>query len=127
VSHRSRLTAGLIDVPQADYARTVAFWATALDRPAEVEEEDPNYTSFGEVTPGVDLMVQAVRDDSPRIHLDIEADDVEAEVARLTDLGARERDRIEDWVVMQDPAGVVFCVVAVQHPDAFEASATTWD
>jgi predicted enzyme related to lactoylglutathione lyase len=127
VSHRSRLNATLIDVPRADYPRTVAFWAAALERPAEVEADDPDYTSFGEVTPGVELMVQAVGDPVPRIHLDIETDDIEAEVARLTALGATELERIESWVVMSDPAGVVFCVVSVQIPEAFAASATLWD
>src|SRR5271154_4998408 len=118
MSHRSRLTSTLIDVPRADYARTVAFWSAALDRAGEVEADDPDYTSFGEPTPGVSLLVQAVGDDSPRIHLDIETDDVEAEVARLTALGATEVERIESWVVMRDPAGVVFCVVRVQIPAA---------
>jgi predicted enzyme related to lactoylglutathione lyase len=126
VTHRSRLTAALIDVPHADYARTVEFWSAALDRPAEVEEGDENYTTFGEATPGVELMVQAVGDDMSRIHLDIETDDVAAEVARLTSLGASVLERIEGWVVMKDPAGVVFCVVAVQNLEAFTASATTW-
>lgn len=127
MSHRSRLNATLIDVPRADYPRTVAFWAAALERPAEVEADDPDYTSFGEVTPGVELMVQAVGDPVPRIHLDIETDDVVAEVARLAALGAREVERIEDWVVMADPVGVVFCVVPVQIPVVFQAGATHWD
>jgi predicted enzyme related to lactoylglutathione lyase len=126
MSHRSRLVAALVDVPRSDYDRSVTFWGAALDRPAEVEVGDDDYTSFGEPTPGVELMVQAVDDDAPRIHLDIETDDVEAEVARLTALGAREVARIESWVVMADPAGVVFCVVRVQFPAAFEASATLW-
>jgi predicted enzyme related to lactoylglutathione lyase len=127
MTHRSRLAGALIDVPRADYAATVEFWGAALDRPAEVEAEDPDYTSFGEPTPGVQLMIQAVGDDSPRIHLDIETDDVEAEVARLTALGATELERIHTWVVMRDPVGVVFCVVRVQLPEMFEAHATTWE
>jgi predicted enzyme related to lactoylglutathione lyase len=127
MSHRSRLTSTLIDVPRADYERTVAFWSAALEVPAEPEEGDADYTVFGEPTPGVSLLVQAVGDEVPRIHLDIETDDIDAEVARLTSLGAREVERIETWVVMHDPAGVVFCVVAVQLPKAFEASATVWD
>jgi hypothetical protein len=127
MTHRSRLAGALIDVPRADYAGTVEFWGAALDRPAEVEAEDPDYTSFGEPTPGVELMIQAVGDDSPRIHLDIETDDVEAEVARLIALGATELERIHTWVVMRDPVGVVFCVVRVQLPEMFEAHATTWD
>jgi predicted enzyme related to lactoylglutathione lyase len=126
MTHRSRLVAALVDVPRADYARSVEFWGAALERAGEAEVDDPDYTSFGEPTPGVELMVQAVDDDSPRIHLDIETDDVEAEVARLAALGAREVDRIESWVVMADPAGVVFCVVRVQVPAAFEANATAW-
>jgi hypothetical protein len=127
MSHSSRLTSTLIDVPRADYARTVAFWAAALERTAEAEEGDPDYTLFGEPTPGVSFMVQAVGDDTPRIHLDIETDDIDAEVARLVALGATEVERIEGWVVMRDPAEVVFCVVAVQSPKAFEANATTWN
>jgi predicted enzyme related to lactoylglutathione lyase len=125
-SHRSRLCAAYIDVPRADYQRTVGFWQAALDRPGEVEADDPSYTAFGEATPGVELMVQAVGDDSPRLHLDIETDDIDAEVARLVALGATERERIDTWVVMQDPVGTVFCVVPVQIDEAFASSATTW-
>jgi predicted enzyme related to lactoylglutathione lyase len=125
-SHRSRLCGAYIDVPRADYDRTVQFWQSGLDRPAEVEADDPDYVSFGEATPGVELCVQAVGDPTPRIHLDIETDDIEAEVARLTALGATVVERIEGWVVMRDPVGIVFCVVRIQIPAAFEASATTW-
>lgn len=126
MSHCSRLAGALIDVPADVYAPTVAFWGAALERSAEVEADDPDYTSFGEPTPGVEFMVQAVGDPTPRIHLDIETDDVEAEVARLVALGATEVERIESWVVMRDPVGIIFCVVRVQIPPAFEASATTW-
>jgi hypothetical protein len=125
-SHRSRLAGAYIDVPRADYPQTVEFWAGALDRAAEPEADDPDYMTFGEPTPGVELMVQAVGDAVPRIHLDIETDNVDAEVARLVALGATEVERIDSWVVMRDPVGIVFCVVRVQLPAAFEASATTW-
>jgi hypothetical protein len=125
-SHRSRLAGALIDVPRSDYPRTVAFWAAALSTDPVVEPTDPDYSSYGEATPGVEFMVQAVGDASPRIHLDIETDDVDAEVARLIGLGATELERIHTWVVMRDPVGTVFCVVPVQNADAFGASATTW-
>jgi hypothetical protein len=36
-----------------------------------------------------------------RVHIDIETDDIAAEVARLTKLGARVVDRLERWVVME--------------------------
>jgi predicted enzyme related to lactoylglutathione lyase len=125
-SHRSRLCAAFIDVPHPDYERTVAFWQSALDRPGVIEADDPIYTSFGEATPGVELAVQSVGDDTPRIHLDIETDDIDAEVARLVALGATELKRIETWVVMRDPVGTVFCVVGIQDAGTFAASATTW-
>jgi predicted enzyme related to lactoylglutathione lyase len=64
------------------------------------------------------LLLQRVDEPKPgknRMHLDIESDDVEGEVARLEELGAR---RLEDpmeehgsrWVVMADPEGNEFCV-----------------
>jgi predicted enzyme related to lactoylglutathione lyase len=115
-----------LDVPHADYDRTTTFWAGALEREAEVDDDDPVYASFGEATPGVELMVQSVGDPGPRIHLDIETDDIDAEVARLVALGATELARIQTWVVMRDPVGTVFCVVRVQLPEAFQAHATTW-
>lgn len=124
-SHRSRLCAAYIDVPRADFDATVAFWRDAL--PADAKSgSDPDYVSFGEATPGVELCVQGVGDPTSRIHLDIETDDIDAEVARLKALGADEVARIHSWVVMRDPVGIIFCVVNVQMPDAFGASATTW-
>jgi predicted enzyme related to lactoylglutathione lyase len=126
-SHRSRLCAAYIDVPRADYDRTVAFWRDALPADPIIDADDPDYTSFGEATPGVQLMVQAVGDPAGRIHLDIETDDIDAEVARLVAIGATEVERIQGWVVMRDPVGIVFCIVRVQLPEAFEASAATWE
>jgi predicted enzyme related to lactoylglutathione lyase len=125
-SHRSRLCAVYVDVPRSDYDRSVAFWSAGLRRDGECEPDDPGYTTFGEATPGVEFLVQAVGDPTPRIHLDIETDDIEAEVARLTSLGATVVERIEGWVVMRDPVGTVFCVIKVQVPETFEQSATTW-
>jgi hypothetical protein len=116
----------LIDVPRSHYPAAVAFWRDALERPAEVEADDPDYASFGEVIDGVEMSVQAVGDATPRVHLDIETDDVDAEVDRLVALGAVELARIHSWVVMRDPVGTVFCVIRVHFADAFEASATAW-
>jgi len=127
MTHRSRLTAVLVDVPAADYDKTAAFWGAALGRKGESPNELPEYVVFGEPTPGMEFMVQSVDDPAPRIHIDIETDDVEAEVARLAGLGATEIGRHRSWVIMQDPAGVVFCVVRVQIKEMFEQHATTWD
>ena len=52
-----------------------------------------------------------------RVHLDLMAADLEAEVQRLTALGATETGRhsVDEgfrWVVMADPDGNAFCVAA---------------
>ncbi|HWB65587.1 MAG TPA: VOC family protein [Mycobacteriales bacterium] len=127
MAHRSRLTAVLVDVPEVDRDAAVAFWCAALGRPAQPADTLSEYTEFGQPVPGVAFMVQAVGDPAPRVHFDIETDDVDAEVRRLVALGATEVERIHSWVVMRDPAGVTFCVVRVQLPEAFESGATTWE
>jgi predicted enzyme related to lactoylglutathione lyase len=127
MSHRSRMTAVLVDVPGADHDKACAFWSAALGKEGKVYEKFPDYLIFGEVTPGIDFMVQSTGDATPRVHFDIETDDVEAEVARLKKLGAAEVGRHHSWVVMRDPAGTVFCVVTIQVKEMFEAHATSWD
>ncbi len=123
--HRSRLTAVLVDVPHEQYRKVIDFWSGALgDRP-ESDEEDPDYASLGQPVPGLQFMVQQVDADA-RIHLDIETDDVEAEVARLEQLGAERVEKVDTWWVMRDPAGVLFCVVRVQDPASFERGARSF-
>src|SRR3954451_6629171 len=124
MTHRSRLTAVLVDVPKAEHQRAVTFWSAALGKDGKTYDKFPEYVAFGEATPGVDFMVQSTGDDAPRVHLDIETDDVEAEVKRLEGLGATEIERHHSWVVMKDPAGTVFCVVTIQVRGMFEKHAT---
>ena len=127
MSHRSRLTAVLVDVPGAVHDKTSAFWSAALGKEGKTYDKFPEYLVLGEVTPGIEFMIQSTGDPTPRVHFDIETDDVEAEVARLTKLGAVELERHNSWVVMRDPAGTVFCVVTIQVKEMFEAHAATWD
>ena len=131
MSHRSRLTAVLVDVPRAEHERTTSFWSRALGAESKSVGNHPEYNFLGQVTPGIEFMVQAMQDAdsnaSPRVHFDIESDDVDAEVTRLVQLGAEEVERIHSWVVMRDPAGTTFCVVKVQVQDMFDQHATNWD
>ncbi len=71
------------------------------------------------------VQIQSVNHDS-RVHIDIETDDIVAEVARLTKLGATVVDRLPRWVVMQAPTGQRFCVVRVQRP-GFQKNANRWE
>jgi catechol 2,3-dioxygenase-like lactoylglutathione lyase family enzyme len=53
----------------------------------------------------------------PRLHLDLYADDREAEVSRLLKLGAKRHrqtyDPNDDFRVLEDPDGNLFCVVQI--------------
>ena len=61
-----------------------------------------------------------------RAHIDIETDDIAAEVKRLEKLGAKVVERLPRWVVMQVSTGQRFCVVRVQRP-GFPKNASRWD
>lgn len=123
--HRSRLTAALIDVPASDYEGTAAFWSRALGRAPQLQD-DADYVALGEATPGLEVYVQRI-DGPARLHVDLETDDVDAEVGRLTGLGARVVERQPRRVILADPGGLLFCVVEVQLPESFERHATVWN
>jgi Glyoxalase-like domain len=57
-----------------------------------------------------------------RMHLDLETDDVEAEVQRLEALGAtrydHQQERGFDFWVLRDPWGNEFCVLHPNYPRA---------
>ena len=122
--HRSRI--GVILVDHAEHHdEALAFWAGAAGA-TPVPEDSPEYTSLGYVG-SLSLAVQRTGAGTPgRVHLDIETDDVQAEVARVVGLGARVVEDREDYAVLEDPGGLVFCVVPVQTGDRFDAEATTW-
>ena len=61
------------------------------------------------------------------MHLDIETDDIEAEVRRLEALGATRVQHVRDrWWVMQAPTGHRFCVVPMAE-DSPRAKPNAWD
>src|SRR5258707_7783971 len=115
--HHSRLCAVLIDCRTSDVDEAARFWGSALGRPIDPEHPGSrgNYRMLE--TPQDEPIVQIQRvEHESRVHVDIETDDIPAEVARLGKLGATAVDRLERWVVMQAPTGQRFCVVRVQRP-----------
>lgn len=126
--HRSRLSTVLIDCAPEDYEKGIAFWSEALGKEALPTPDDPRYASLrGRVggDGGPFVMLQSVPPEERAIHLDIETDDLEAEVTRLEKLGARVKARIGGHVVMVAPTGHPFCVVPVFRGD-FPARAAEW-
>jgi predicted enzyme related to lactoylglutathione lyase len=125
--HRSRLCAVLIDCNAPDVNEAARFWAEALGRPVDPDHAGSrgNYRMLETPPDEPIVQVQKVGHES-RAHIDIETDDIPAEVARLEKLGATVVDRLERWVVMQAPTGQRFCVVRVQRP-GFPKNANQWD
>jgi len=124
--HKSRLAGFIIDCQTADLDAAAQFWSRALglELRASAAPEDTGYRLLATPDDQPHIEVQQVEHPS-RVHLDIETDDIEAEVARLEALGARRIAAVRSWVVMQAPTGQRFCVVRQQRKD-FASRANTW-
>jgi len=121
--HRSRVAHFVIDVDDLDQG--VEFWSAALDATEEPVSEQSRHVYRKLRLPDSEIRVLLQRTDDPkvskeRMHLDLESDDVEAEVRRIEALGAirfhRQQERGYDFWVMQDPWGNEFCVLQPEFP-----------
>jgi len=124
--HKSRLAGFIIDCQTQDLDAAARFWSRALglELRASTAPADTPYRTLATPDDQPHLEVQQV-DHPSRVHLDIESDDIEAEVARLEALGARRIGAVRTWVVMEAPTGQRFCVVRPQRAD-FAARANSW-
>ena len=124
--HKSRLAGFIIDCRTDELDQAARFWSQALGyslKPSS-SAEDTGYRLLD--TPADDLHIEVQKVQHPsRVHLDIEADDIEAEVKRLEKLGAKRVAKVRTWWVMEAPTGQRFCVVRVQRSD-FAENANTW-
>jgi predicted enzyme related to lactoylglutathione lyase len=125
--HRSRLGGFIIDCKTEDLDAAARFWGEALGLKARpsASAEDKNYVVFDTAPNELDIEVQKV-DHPSRVHLDIETDDIEAEVERLERLGAKRVAKIHSWWVMEAPTGQRFCVVNIKRSE-FAAEANVWE
>ncbi|MFJ6632672.1 VOC family protein [Streptomyces sp. NPDC091376] len=116
----------------ADPIRLARFWCSVLDY--EVQDEDDGIVSIGPPVGSEDkdrlgpvpptltfARVPEGKTVKNRLHLDVNPTDREQdeEVRRLLDLGARRADvgqGDESWVVLADPEGNEFCVLAARRP-----------
>jgi predicted enzyme related to lactoylglutathione lyase len=122
--HRSRVAHFVIDV--ADLDRGVSFWSAALGAVEEPvsEASRPIYRHLRLPDSRIRILLQKTDDkkvSKERMHLDLETDDVEAEVKRLEALGAsrwdHQQERGFDFWVMRDPWDNEFCVLQVEFPE----------
>ena len=124
--HKSRLAGFIIDCRTTDLVAAAGFWSAALILPVRpAANSEPLYRILATAADQPHLEVQQVTHES-RVHLDIESDDIEAEVRRLEGLGARRIGPLKSWYVMEAPTGQRFCVVRPQRPD-FATAAHSWN
>ncbi len=120
---RPRFYIGSVVVNVADIARARDFWTAALGYVQRDPDPDDDFVVLRDPERGwANLSLQL--SDEPksgrnRLHLDLYAEDPDAEVERLLKLGAKRFDRVpepgEDFVVLEDPEGNLFCVVDIRE------------
>jgi len=125
--HKSQLAGFIIDCKTDDLDEAAEFWSAALGMKADLDPgaDESKYRKLENRPEDVVIEVQKVPHES-RVHLDIETDNIEAEVARLESLGALRIKNMDRWVVMEAPTGQRFCVVRPQRAN-FEQTANSWD
>ena len=126
--HKSKLVTAVIDCQTDDLTEAALFWSAALGRQADLSDDPATekYVRVGTGNEELIVLLQKVPHAS-RVHLDIESDDIEAEVARLEALGAKRIEKIKTWWVMEAPTGHRFCVVRPQRNGAMPDDANEWN
>ncbi len=133
MAHHSRLVYITIDVN--DMAEGLRFWSAALAAKREAIG-DASAAIFQRLTlpdSNLRILLQLVPEKKAaktRMHLDIETDDVPAEVMRLVALGAKvQRPVVErgfSFSVLEDPFGNEFCVLQTEYPGLLKKT-KPWD
>ena len=120
MSDGSDIRVGSVVIDCNDLPGMLRFWQQALRyEPRDDPPGDDFVVLRDPAGRGVNVSLQLVperRAGKNRLHLDLYTSDEPAEVERLRGLGATVSRRIEDpdedFTLMQDPEGNVFCVVA---------------
>ena len=111
------LTYDEVCIDARDATALGAWWAELLGWPSDVDD-DGDVVLHTPPGAGPKWLFLAVPDDKVvknRIHFDFRPNDQQAEVARAIALGARHVDigqGDESWVVLADPEGNEFCILA---------------
>ncbi|MBV9594167.1 MAG: hypothetical protein JO147_10310 [Actinobacteria bacterium] len=116
----------VIDVPVELEDAAARFWSEALGWPAGRPWADhPELRSFQPPAGEAYIHLQRI-DGPPRVHVDVEVDDVEADARRALGLGAEPADAQREWRTLHSPGGLPFCLIRsrphqtpapVQHAD----------
>jgi hypothetical protein len=109
---------GSVVIDCNDFGRMMAFWQEALGYVPKYPPEDDWVILQDPEGRHVNVSLQVVpekRIGKNRLHFDLYTDTQEEEVRRLLALGATRHARIpepgEDFIVLEDPEGNLFCVI----------------
>ena len=91
----------MIDCPPEGMEAGVDFWGKALNMPPRSGYSDSNPYVFLQGRAGRFYVVMQRVEDEARVHRDFETDDVEAEVRRLEALGARRKEQMGSFWIME--------------------------
>jgi len=115
--HRILMRTVVLDFPTAVHDAARDFWQVALSAGIRRGAQHPEYHVLEHPAALGTVLVQNLNEGASRVHLDVESDDTDAEITRLVAAGAQIVERIDDWTVLRDPGGLLFCVVPAD-PDA---------
>jgi predicted enzyme related to lactoylglutathione lyase len=114
-------TALVVVLDCADLDRSAQFWSAALGYIAPYPDAEPYRPLLPASGDGIELLLQRVPESKTtknRMHLDLRVPDLDEEVTRLIELGARlagDGEPIEEqgwvWYVLLDPDDNEFCVL----------------
>jgi hypothetical protein len=113
--HRSRLVQICVDSPPNLHDQEVAFWQAATGwQWGEGSGDEFAGKLYPPTGSSVQLLFQRLGPDDPatavRAHIDLGAEDIEAEATRLVGMGAEWLGPGRGWIVLRDLVGMVFCV-----------------
>ncbi len=112
------MTIGSVVIDCSDFETMSRFWQEALRYVPREAPGDGWVVLRDPKGPNVNVSLNRVREPRAgknRLHLDLYSEDPEGDAERLVDLGAVRHPRAaepgEDFVVLQDPEGNLFCVI----------------
>ncbi len=122
------VSVGMVTVDCVDPERLAGWWAAVVG--GSVAVLGPGEFAMVTCDGSPALGFQRVDEPTPgknRLHLDLHAADLDADVERLIGLGATETGRhaLDNgyrWVVLADPDGNVFCVAAPPEATSLDSA-----
>lgn len=106
-----RWVTAFVDHPVEVSDAAAAFWSDVTGWPLSPARGDRGqWATYLPPDASAYLKTQSLLEPSPRVHLDLSADDVDALARRAVGLGATAAPH-EGFVILRSPGGFVFCVV----------------